>query len=232
VTTGSHWAPAPAVVRAGPGVVDVWRADLAVASSSYRDLLSRDELERVERFIRTTHGGWWASARGILRALLARYLDTDPRALRFTAGAHGKPALAEPATTLRFNMSHAGPAALYAVTDGSEVGVDLEREDRRVDPVRVARRIFGADEAARLGALDPPARQREFLREWVRHEALVKCLGTGIGAYRAGPQLTDRPSVCELDVGPGSVAAVAIAVAKERPEVELRHWEWPTAQPS
>ena len=180
------------------------------------------------RFAGTEHGRRWQAARGILRALLAAYLDADPRALRFELGPHGKPALAQQSgdspTALRFNLSHAGGTALYAVAAGREVGVDLEREGRRFNAVAVARRIFGAEEAESLAALDPASRDREFLRRWVRHEAVVKCAGTGIGAAM---EETDRPQpepwVAEVDVGPGAFAAVAGTGNR----CELRCWQWP-----
>lgn len=40
--------------------------------------------------------------------LLAYYLDTDPRILRFVTNAYGKPALASPhlGANLHFNLSH------------------------------------------------------------------------------------------------------------------------------
>ena len=134
-SSGREWAQAPPARRALPGVIDVWRADLAGASHTYAELLSEDERARVVRFIRTEHGGYFSTARGILRALLAGYLDADPRSLRFELGAHGKPALAGAETTLRFNISHARGTALYAIACGCEVGVDVEHEDRRVDAV-------------------------------------------------------------------------------------------------
>jgi 4'-phosphopantetheinyl transferase len=206
-----------------PGFIDVWSANLANADESYAQLLSDDERERVSRFIRTAHGGRWATARGILRALLAEYLDIDPQSLRFELGEHGKPAIAEPRTNLRFNVSHARSTALIAIADGAEIGVDVEHLDRRVDAVRVARRIFGADEAGRLQTLDPDARQREFLRAWVRHEAIVKCLGTGIGAYRTAEHAGAEPSVIELDLGQATLGALA-AIDHA---LQVRCHEWP-----
>jgi 4'-phosphopantetheinyl transferase len=211
--------------------VDVWRADLAAAGPGYRELLSDDERERVRRFVRTEHGGHWSSARGILRALLGRYLDADPRSLQFELGPHGKPALAGLQTTLRFNISHARSIALYAISDAREVGVDVEHEDRRVNAVALARRIFGAEEADRLQTLDPVSRRREFLRAWVRHEAVVKCLGTGIGAYRNQPAGNKPPWVTELSVGPGAVGAVAVSEVGGG-GFTLRCWEWPAGPAS
>ena len=60
-----------------------------------------------------------------------------------------------------------------------------------------------------MRALDPAARTREFLRLWTRHEAGLKCTGTGIG--RAGtPTEAEQPWIGELDLGDGAAGAVAL----------------------
>ena len=184
----------------------------------------------------------WTRAHGVLRALLGRYLESDPRTLPITTEAHGKPALlddppasipgarATPGETtyamyprLAFNLSHSGALALYAFTKTGAVGVDVEVARRPLNEVGIAERIFGAVEVKRLSALDPRTREQEFLRLWARHEAELKYWGTGIGDPDA-PELGDEPWVAELDVGPRAAAAVAV----KDPPFKLRCWEWPT----
>jgi phosphopantetheinyl transferase len=84
----------------------------------------------------------------------------------------------------------------------------------------LAARAFGGRESSRLETLDPEARDREFLRMWVRHEAMLKCRGRGIGADL--PNQMRDPWVAELDVGIGAAAALA---AEHRPR-ELRRLRW------
>ncbi len=132
--------------------------------------------------------------------LLGRYLDRDPRRLALELGAHGKPALrgtAGQAHELRFNLSHSGELMLVGVTTGREVGVDIE--------------------------LMRAGRTAELLRAWTVREAVVKCLGVGLG----GAPATDENAelwTAQLDVGAGAVAAVAVA-GRER--CEVRRWRWP-----
>jgi 4'-phosphopantetheinyl transferase len=178
-------------------------------------------------------------AHGVLRALLARYLGSDPGSLSFAVGKHGKPALvadAPPAggaigsmtrpltpprdaASLRFNLSHSGALALYAFARGNAMGVDVEVARRPIDELAIAARAFGAERAQFLEKFEPEIREHEFLRAWVRHEAALKCLGTGIGAGEAREDLW----VAELDVGRRAAAAVAL----ERPPRELHLWDWP-----
>jgi len=189
-------------VHACAGTIDVWRADLTAIEDGLEDLLRADERARAERIVPARKRVLWAHSRGVLRALLGRYLERDPRALRFELGPHGKPALAsegptrpEAAADLRFNLSHSGGLALVAVSAGREVGVDVERTRPRYTAA--------------------------FLHDWVLREARTKCLGTGLSGPQAGPAAAD-PWTAELDVGPGDYAAVAV----EGGECELHRWDW------
>jgi phosphopantetheinyl transferase len=176
----------------------VWRADLAEVQDRVAELLCAEERARAERIVRERNRRLWIRSRGILRTVLGRYLDIDPRALRFELGPHGKPALhggAGQASDLRFNLSHSGEIVLIAVTAGREVGVDVER----------ARKRYTA----------------EFLRTWVAHEAVVKCRGTGLATPRGDSPATDLWTT-ELEVGPHAAAALA---TQDEPS-ELRCWEW------
>jgi phosphopantetheinyl transferase len=180
-------------------VVDVWRVDLNRATDERgTGLLCAQEQERAARIVDARRRALWACSRGVLRALLGSYLDADPRELRFALGAHGKPRLrSEPRETrgdggsgpgedLRFNLSHSGELMFLAVTAGREVGVDVER----------ARERHSAD----------------FLRAWTRHEATVKCLGTGLTGRSVAAEEKTRPRLWTtgLDVDPGMVAAVVV----------------------
>ena len=164
-------------------------------------------------------GQLWMRSRGVLRVLLGRYLQQDPGALRLSTGAHGKPELRPQG--LSFNLAHSGRLALYAIAETGAVGVDVEIARRPVNEVAVAERSFGPVEARRLADLDPAAREREFRRLWVRHEARLKCRGTGIGGTSAEAS-TGQLWIAELDVGDRAAAAVAA----DAPPRELCTWDW------
>ena len=126
-------------MRATEGIdPTVWQANLAAAEADgLEDLLCAEELARAARIIHERHRRPWIRSRGILRALLGRYLDRDPRELRFASArtaSRGREAIVSGAPTvhsdLRFNLSHSDTLALYAVTAGREVGVDIEPAPR------------------------------------------------------------------------------------------------------
>lgn len=212
------WTPGPAKPRLRRGALHVWRVDLDLVDDRLQELLDREERERAGRILGARSRQLWSRSRGALRALLSAYLGTEPRALRFAIGAHGKPALPERSRPY-FNLSHSGNVALYAVTDTGAVGIDVEAASRSFDALALAARAFGPAEVDRLADLETALRKREFLRLWTRHEAALKCVGSGIGCSRASEI---EPSIIELDVGSHASAAVAFVP----PLRELRLWDW------
>ncbi len=213
----ARWDGAPAPHPSlPPGAIHVWLADLRLLDQRLTALLSAEERARRERFLDESSGRLWAGAHGLLRRLLADYLGADPRALAFVSGPGGKPALAAgPA----FNISHSGHLAIFAFAADGAVGVDVELDRRPLDEVALAASALGERESRRLAALAPETRRREFLRAWVRHEALLKCRGVGLreaGAGETGP----APWLSDLPMRGGGAAAVAASSAPR----ELRLW--------
>jgi 4'-phosphopantetheinyl transferase len=208
-------------MRLHAGAVHIWTADLDAVDTQIERLLDEQERERAARIVREPVRQRWMAARGVLRVLLGAYTDEHPSALRFAQEARGKPMLDLPGRSrLRFNLSHSGPLAVYAVTEMCAVGVDVELVARRMgavgrpDEAALAQRVLGSATAERLRKLDPQAHRQDFLRAWVRHEAEGKRLGMGVGNTPVQARTRDsRPWIAELDLGNDAVGAIALAVA-------------------
>src|SRR5258706_3635076 len=168
------------LARPPDAAIALWVAD-PEAFAEQRDacaaLLSDAEAARAARLARPAPHDRFVIGRGLLRRLLGGSLGVDARAVTLAEARHGKPALADAADPLRFNVSHTDGCALIAVATRHEVGVDVERRRTMSDALALARRFFAADEAAALGALDGAARDAAFLALWVRKEAAGKALG-------------------------------------------------------
>jgi 4'-phosphopantetheinyl transferase len=212
--------------------VHVWRVDLTTVGDDLADSLCAAERERglgiADEGVRRS----WVRSRGVLRELLGRYLRQPAGAVVLNMGPNGKPRLpSDVRPALSFNLSHSRQLALYAFTAHGSVGVDVElvreKGSRAGGPrVALARRLFGEQVASGLNALQPTAREREFLRLWTRHESELKRRGTGLGAAReerTRGEAHTGPWVVELDVGPRAVAALATECD---PAGNLRLWEW------
>jgi 4'-phosphopantetheinyl transferase len=157
-----------------------------------------------------------AASRRALRGVLGRYLDEDPAAIELRLGEHGKPALADPSATLRFNLSHSGGLALIAVARGHEVGVDVEWIRPRRNLLALADRALDPAAAASIRAASPAERLAAFHTAWARREAVAKCHGGGLRM----PLPATPIAVSELEAGTGFAAALAVA-ADAMPPVRL-----------
>src|SRR5947209_2865259 len=130
--TDALWRPGPGD-RSLPGdEVHVWRAALdlpAPAVAGFRSQLAADELERAGRYHFEHDRRHFIAGRGILRTILGTYLDTPPEQFRFRYNPYGKPGLSDhpDQDPIRFNVAHSQGLALYAVTIGRRIGVDVEQ---------------------------------------------------------------------------------------------------------
>src|SRR4051812_33990220 len=181
--------------------VDILTVDLR---APFAPVLTSGEEERAAAIVRPEQARRWRAARAALRVALGERLGVAPEALRFAAGAHGKPEVA--GATLRFNLSHAGDLALIALAP-REVGIDVERTDRAS---RAVERTLCAGERA---ALDGEDRHVALLRVWCRKEALAKAIGTGLGwaPERFDTSAPGPYALEDVPVPAGYVAALAVA---------------------
>ena len=152
-------------------------AAIAAAAS----VLSDDERAQYRRFHFARDARDYAAAHALLRHTLSRDDDRAPEQWRFDRTATGKPFLIEAGDApASFSLSHAHGMVACAVTNGADVGVDVECIDRDVNAADIAARFFAPAETAHLLQLDEEARRHRFFDLWTLKEALVKALGTGM----------------------------------------------------
>ena len=167
------------------GVVNIWFVEIdrfGPALQPLSEILSSDERERAERFHFERDRKRFVTARVFLRRILGTSLGVEPHRVPFQYGPFGKPALGEDFTDspVRFNMSHSHGCAIYAVTLGREVGVDLEFMRPLDDLLNLAERNFSVDENYVLRSLPEQDRRNGFFDCWTRKEAFLKATGDGL----------------------------------------------------
>lgn len=163
----------------------IWQVALDVPEEGIRQLegvLSRDEIERANRFYFARDRRRFIVARGELRRVLGRYLSAAPAEIRFEYNAFGKPALAaDPQEMdLRFNLSHSEELAIIAITQSREVGIDLEFLKAETATTDIAQRFFAPGEIKQLNLASTEQQQALFYRFWTRKEAFIKAIGQGV----------------------------------------------------
>ncbi|MGK5533654.1 4'-phosphopantetheinyl transferase family protein [Streptomyces sp. URMC 129] len=196
--------------------VGVWVLTIPGAGADVdASVLDRAESARAASFRDPADRWRYVVAHVGLRQLLAARLGVRAADVEFArrpcpvpgcGGPHGRPVVAgQP--RLEFSLSHAGGLAYYAVA-GADVGVDVEAA--AVAGPGVARRLGGMlhpRERAALAALPDAVRDEAFLGCWVRKEAFLKGLGTGlagdVGAHHVGLPREFAPAVPGADAGDG-----------------------------
>ena len=146
------------------------------------NLLSDDEQRRANRFVQKRDRDRFIARRALLRRLLAKRLAVSPSSIEFAYGPGGKPELSPPlaCSGLRFNVSHWQDLALYSLSRGVEVGVDLEAMDITAEADSIASATFSPVEYETYRSLRPGDKPFAFLLWWTRKEALLKATGDGL----------------------------------------------------
>jgi 4'-phosphopantetheinyl transferase len=246
-SSDSIWLPPPERLTLDSGAVHVWLASLDQSPSQvshFQDTLAADERSRASRFYFRHDRERFIVARGVLRAILGRYLNRAPESLAFRYSFYGKPALVSESgvETIRFNISHSHGTALYVVTRGREIGVDLELIRDGLEIEQIAERFFSRREVSALSALPTELRQRAFFLCWTRKEAYIKARGEGLSlpldqfdvslipgepaallSTQPDPDEALRWSLQELALASGYAAAFAV----EARSCSLSCWQWP-----
>ncbi|MBW8308812.1 MAG: 4'-phosphopantetheinyl transferase superfamily protein [Candidatus Paracaedibacteraceae bacterium] len=161
--------------------VHIWSASLLGGERDiayFLSILSEDERERAKSFRFSKDQNQFIMARGILRCLLAKYIEETPERIEIAYGAWGKPYLL-PKKYLYFNVSHSRSYALYAIARTCEVGIDLEFIDKSLDLEYMGSSIFSNSEFTYWKGLDVEDKVKFFFTRWVSKEAFLKALGKG-----------------------------------------------------
>ncbi|MEZ5397810.1 MAG: 4'-phosphopantetheinyl transferase superfamily protein [Bryobacterales bacterium] len=170
-------------VVASEHAVHIWKVNLdrqAYQAAFFYDMLSHDEHKRAARYPFEVHRRRFIIARGILRLLLSGYLCTQPQKILFGYGPTGKPEVVSPAAQIRFNLSHSGSVALFAVSRVHEVGIDIETLRRDFDIAAITDLVFTARERVVFANCTEDRKVAAFLRGWTRKEACLKAIGAGL----------------------------------------------------
>jgi 4'-phosphopantetheinyl transferase len=227
------WDEAAAVQPLRGTQIRVYAADLDGLDVHHSaQLLSPDELSRVERFHFQRDRSRFIIARATLRTILCQYLDVVPARIEFAYGANGKPTLANTENAdqiLHFNVSHARGLALYALSYCAPLGVDVEFLRPISDMTQIATSYFSKSESAALSAVPASKQAQAFYKCWTTKEAIIKATGDGLSFALDRFDVELRPerasrllrldgdtgraaawTIKELTPSPGFVGALAI----------------------
>ena len=197
-----------------PEEVHLWQAALDDRlAESVKHLLSADEISRADRFHFARDRNHFMAGRGFLRTLLSVYLGISPDELRFSYAEKGKPFLEEiQQAGLNFNLAHSHGMAIYALSQGRAIGVDLEYVREDLAGEKIAERFFSPREVEVLKKVPAELRKEAFFNCWTRKEAYIKARGEGLSM-----SLDDF----DVSLGPGEPAALLL---NQTEPAEVTRW--------
>lgn len=196
------------------GKIHIWEIALDKPAVGPRELfkhvLSDDEKERAMRLGLQEYRDRFVTARGYLRTILGRYLNTEPASIEFEYNQRGKPGLPAESNPkgINFNISHSRNLALCAVGVKGEIGVDVEYVRRVMRTDKILERFFSPGEREYFHSRPDIVKERSFMSLWTIKEAYSKAVGTGFSS-----------GLKELDFSPvitTSNASTCIEVLNER----------------
>jgi 4'-phosphopantetheinyl transferase len=229
-----RWCSPPSEPALSGGEVHVWLASIDQPTPRLHQLaqnLCADERQRADQFRFERDRERFIAGRGVLRAILGRYLGVEPGRVRLGYGPQGKPHLGDEfdSVGLRFNLAHSQGLALYALTLRRAIGIDLESMHPLPDAEQIAARFFSVRERTSYRELPSGQRQEAFYLCWTRKEAYIKAKGEGLSRPLSqfdvslipeeparllwvgwDPDEASRWSLVTLIPSPGYVASLAV----------------------
>lgn len=240
-----QWEPSHDVIPLTPNSLHIWRLSLqSHAEIDHRlwQLLSQNEQQRAQRFVRSQDQIKFVQVRGTLRCLLGQYLNRPGASLDFDYGEYGKPQLVSSGNSVavQFNVSHSHDLALIAIAKAIDVGVDIEQVSQQSEFLKISHRFFTTAEHQVL-LQEPTEHQRQtFFQLWTRKEACIKAVGGSIAhaldqidvggdvhQSRSVIEVMERSQPRQLFLQNLSLGnRYAGAVATTQPIQQIHTWAW------
>jgi len=158
--------------------------------------------------------------RQALRAALAALLGVDPATIDLPAAPGAAPYASirdatSPGTAARriaLAISHDEALSVAAISQEGAVGIDVMRIADIPDWEALAHDYLGPDAVRTLADLDASARPAALARGWSEREARLKCVGLGLGEWRADEVAALAHCTClPLALPDGYVGYLAVA---------------------
>ncbi|HEX2960812.1 MAG TPA: 4'-phosphopantetheinyl transferase superfamily protein [Ignavibacteriales bacterium] len=160
--------------------IHVWHVFAGSAlPSGLQNVLTDQEIKRACGYYFAKDRENFIISRGVLRVLIARYLNTSSERVNLLFNEYGKPFL-KGERALKFNVSHSNGILLFAFAWNYELGVDIELIRPDFADMEIAGRFFSKNEMLALSVLPDELRKIAFFNCWTRKEAYIKAKGMGL----------------------------------------------------
>jgi 4'-phosphopantetheinyl transferase len=170
------------IPRLHAGFCQLWWASTSAADEHLLDLLDEEERHRHARFLRAEDRALFLVSHALTRIVAGHHVAIAPRAVRYACrvAMYEKPRFGDPASELRFSISHSGARVVVAISRGVTLGVDVERVGATGPDASMIGSVLCPTERHAFMAMPSPAHPWAFCRYWTRKEAVLKATGDGL----------------------------------------------------
>ncbi len=145
----------------------------------FNEVLCQDEKTKADKFRFEKDKNTSIIARGALRMLLGKYLNTTPKSISFKYGEFGKPELTNN-QNLKFNVSHSKDLIVIGFVNYKAIGIDVEYIKRDFDVIDIVDNYFSKKEIVAICNIPKKLQTEVFFRGWTRKEAFIKANAKGL----------------------------------------------------
>lgn len=179
------WLVLKTIPKLNASEIHVWRVltkKFVHKLDYYWQILSKEEQQQAKKFIQLKHQERFIITHGILRQVLASYLNTTFDQIKFTNNKFGKPLLVKNLSNkvINFNISHSKDVALFCFAKNSTIGIDVEFKRQDIEIKEIAKRFFTAKENTSLDHFPEKQKLEIFFTYWTCKEAFIKAIGKGL----------------------------------------------------
>jgi 4'-phosphopantetheinyl transferase len=190
--------------------LNILRIDLSNIKhhSCYYNKLSQKEKEKAMKLRLERDRNRYIISHGVLRSLLAMYMNEEEDTLDFRISKYGKPSLPslDDHRNIHFNLSHSKDSFCFIFSPKSEVGIDIEFIQPYFEWRSLAKDFFNIDENNYLNSFDAEYQTREFYRLWTRKEAVLKAAGIGLSGME-NMEAYDKFNIVSFEFGTEYIGA-------------------------
>ncbi len=160
-------------------------------SEQLLQFLTKEEIQRANKFRVQNARDQFIVARAALRILLQRYFHLEGKSFHFKLNQYGKPYVDQ--SNIFFNVSHSYEWVLIGLSQAIDLGVDIEKIRLDLNLSQLAKRFFSEKEVAFLNQLPKAQKAIGFFNAWTRKEAYIKARGMGLAIPLSGFSVELRP---------------------------------------
>ena len=110
-------------------------------------------------------------SRSCIREFLSNIFDISPLEIPLNANPGEAPSLENDYGFI--SLSHCSDAILIGWSS-SPIGIDIEREDRKINSRKIVERFYGKEEIRKFNNINALNFDKEFLKTWVLKESAIK----------------------------------------------------------